>query len=778
MIAIARIAFAGIGLVGAGAAAALPSFAPLPSQPPDNVTAIAVNPVNGDLYAANFSSVIRSTDGGATWTRTASPHALGINTLYVTPGGKVYAGVDQDQSSPAVGLISYDAAANAWSPVAGAPLAITALVDDGSGRLIAGTGTTGNFQPNPINYGSGLYSYGGGSWSTLNSGVANLGGFSVPPFIKALTRLPNGTVVAATYGNGVLQLSGSTWSTFGSAIPNGNVSSLAVDPVSGTVYAGHDGGVEKSNGGSWANVSSGLPAKPVRSLVMDAQGRLIAGLGYYLWMDGNFAGEIFASVNQGGSWQSSGGGFASTDVMRMAIAPNGDLLAGAAGLWRSTDHSASWSIVGSANTGSAPVFDAVKLANGHLIAIASNQPRYLGAGGLFRSTDDGASWTPIVNGITRHRANILFADSHGAVWVGYTTFANTASNGSHTHGALFKSTDEGQTWVQNGSILVPGLRFSGMAESPSGKLYVSNGWGSPSNVSSSVDYATFDNSLNGSSGNGGMAFNVAVNANNEVFLGTETGGVMRSGANGTQAFTTVAATGNNTAVFIDRASNTLFTTSSFDPNGHQVSASAPADDGANLFTFQNLPTYAQLSAAAFDNRGNAYLSTQSGLFANAGLFVGQGPFSANSAFTKVMSPVPNISYYFSSMFIDACGYLYGMQSGIVKSTTALNTPGAASLTAPANGSSVTTTPTLQWLQSCPNLSYRLQMASDAGFAQLLGDVPGLTSPSYTPASALPGGATVYWRVQVTNDAGTGPWSTTGSFVTVGTDAVFGDGFEG
>lgn len=777
MITSARFAIAGLGLIAAGTVAALPSFAPLPSQPPDNVTAIAVNPVNGDLYAANLSSVIRSSDGGATWTRTASPHALGINVLYVTPAGVVYAGVDQDQSSPAVGLVRYDAVANVWSPVVGAPLAITALVDDGAGHLIAGTGTTGNFQPNPINFGSGLYSYNGSAWSSLNGGVANLTGFTVPPYIKALARLPNGSVIAATYGNGVLQLSGSTWSAFGSAIPNGNVSSLAVDGASGMVYAGHDAGVEKSNGGAWTSVSAGLPSKPVRSLLLDSQGRLVAGLGYYLWMDGSFAGELFASTNQGASWQASGTGFASTDVLRMAIAANGDLLAGAGGLWRSTDHAASWAILGAATVGSAPVFDAVKLANGHLIAIASNQPKYQSAGGLFRSTDDGASWTQVVSGITRHRANFLFADSHGGLWTGYTSFANTASNGSHTHGALFKSTDEGQTWVQNGTILVPGLRFSGMAESPSGKLYVSNGWGSPSNVSASSDYAAFDNTLNGSAGNGGMAFNVAVNAANDVFLGTETGGVMRSGANGTQSFATVAATGNNTAVFIDRASNTLFTTSSFDPNGHQASASAPADNGANLFVFQNLPTYSQVSAAAFDNRGNAYLGLQSGLFANSGLYVGQGPFTANSTFSKVLSPVPNLSYYFTGMFIDRCGYLYGMQSGVWKSTTALDTPGTTSLLTPANGSSVTTAPTLQWLQTCPNLSYRLQLASDAGFTQLLGDLPGLTSPSYTPAAALPGGSTVYWRVQVTNDAGTGPWSATGNFVTIGTDAVFKDEFE-
>jgi hypothetical protein len=38
------------------------------------VRSLAVDPVSGDLYAARFSDLMRSTDGGSTWT------PLGANT--------------------------------------------------------------------------------------------------------------------------------------------------------------------------------------------------------------------------------------------------------------------------------------------------------------------------------------------------------------------------------------------------------------------------------------------------------------------------------------------------------------------------------------------------------------------------------------------------------------------------------------------------------------------------------------------------------------------------
>src|SRR5262245_28412280 len=96
-------------LLAAPPAFAALSFAGLPAQPPENVSAIAVDPANGDVYVSGLTTVIRSTDHGATWTRLGSVHVLGINTLYISQAGKLYAGVDQSFSTPAAGVVGYDA---------------------------------------------------------------------------------------------------------------------------------------------------------------------------------------------------------------------------------------------------------------------------------------------------------------------------------------------------------------------------------------------------------------------------------------------------------------------------------------------------------------------------------------------------------------------------------------------------------------------------------------------------------------------------------------------
>ena len=61
-------------------------------------------------------------------------------------------------------------------------------------------------------------------------------------------------------------------------------------------------------------------------------------------------------------------------------------------------------------------------------------------------------------------------------------------------------------------------------------------------------------------------------------------------------------------------------------------------------------------------------------------------------------------------------------------------------------------------------SYHLQVSTDAGFATTVVDVDGLTESRYTLAG-VSAGTRYYWRVNTTNEGGTGEW-TTQSFTTV------------
>ena len=116
-------------------------------------------------------------------------------------------------------------------------------------------------------------------------------------------------------------------------------------------------------------------------------------------------------------------------------------------------------------------------------------------------------------------------------------------------------------------------------------------------------------------------------------------------------------------------------------------------------------------------------------------------------------------------------------------------PSAPVLTAPANGAAnVAATPTFTWNAVAQAASYSIQVATDAGFTNVVASASGLAAPTWTSNVALNTSTTYYWRVWAGNTCGTGVYSSVFSFTTVaapgdcgpGTTAniVFTDGFEG
>jgi|GEM_PF-1436497 len=745
------------------------SFSLLPAQPADHILSITKDPGNSAIIACTSSKVVKSTDNGLTWAALANVPGLGLNVVYVSTTGQLFLGIDATNGSTPVGLLQYNSVSSSWTAISGSPKGVTAITEDNSGNLIIGTGTTGNFNPNPINFGNGAYKYSGSTFTQINSGISNLPGYSVLPSIKSLLKTSSGNIIAATYGNGVLVYNGSTWSTYGTGLANLNVSSLAFDN-SGVLYAGVDNGISSTSGATWNNVSTGLPNKPVRALAIDGNNKIYAGLGFYHWMDGSLSGEIYTSSNSGASWQNGSSGLASSDVLSLYVDATNTVFAGASGLWKWSSSGSAWGIIRSSAFGANQVMRIVKNSKGDLFTVCDSQTKYFGYGGVYKSTDNGATWNQLLSGINRHRGSFIFCDSKDNLWAAFSTMSPAASNGSYTNGALYKSTDNGNTWVQSTSILVPSLRFVDMKESSTGKLYVINGFGSPSNISSSSDYNTWDNSLNPSLG--GMAFFLAINSIGDVFAGTETAGVIRSVANGTGAFVNVSPTGGNCGVFVDPNTNFTFGVIPNGANGNELFGSIPSDNGTNMFQFDNFPIYASPTSMVFDNRGNLYLVASSGNFANSGFYTAPSPWTATTTFTKVMANA-NASYYFNSMNIDPCGYVYASWAGvgIYKSSVPINTPALSNLQSPANlAAGISLTPSLTWTHPCTPDSYRLQIATDAAFTSLVKDVTVATANYSVPASTLSQG-TYYWRVYAINAAGNGAWTSPFSFTT-SASAVF------
>jgi len=92
---------------------------------------------------------------------------------------------------------------------------------------------------------------------------------------------------------------------------------------------------------------------------------------------------------------------------------------------------------------------------------------------------------------------------------------------------------------------------------------------------------------------------------------------------------------------------------------------------------------------------------------------------------------------------------------------------APTLEAPANGSTVTSlTPILAWSASTSGATYRLQVANDANFSNLVIDQQNLAGLSYSmPGGKLTEGQTYYWKVRASKDNQDSSWSTHWSLLT-------------
>ncbi len=94
------------------------------------------------------------------------------------------------------------------------------------------------------------------------------------------------------------------------------------------------------------------------------------------------------------------------------------------------------------------------------------------------------------------------------------------------------------------------------------------------------------------------------------------------------------------------------------------------------------------------------------------------------------------------------------------------TPAAPTLTSPANGSTAgSLQPTFTWGAVAGAATYEIQVATDAGFTNVVASATGLATPSFTPASPLASNTPFFWRVRAVNPCAIGAYSTVFSFST-------------
>ena len=203
-----------------------------------------------------------------------------------------------------------------------------------------------------------------------------------------------------------------------------------------TVFAGtYDQGLFQStdNGDTWTEDTIGLPASSFFAFAQSDLSTLVAS-----------AAGIFKTTNRGSAWQESDDGIVYSSIQSLASA-NTNIYAGTAygGLFLSTDGGNSWQ---RKNNGmNAQLIDAIATTGDKVFAAGS-------FGGMFLSRDSGDSWSQINGDVfsTYQTAGALLADSNFVI----------AATGS----SLYRTTDDGSTWIQIDSGL-PSQTFRALASS-------------------------------------------------------------------------------------------------------------------------------------------------------------------------------------------------------------------------------------------------------------------------------------------------------------------------
>ena len=247
-------------------------------------------------------------------------------------------------------------------------LGVRCLATDGT-NIFAGA-LTGMYSM-PIN---------GGSWTTLNTGLANT---------RILSCLINSSnFFAGNFGPCVnpcgVNLStnnGISWA----AINNGLTDTIVLDMAmhGSNFFAGTYGGgvfLSTNNGNNWTAVNNGLTNYEILSLAINGT-NIFAGTN---------GGGIFLSTNNGSNWTAVNNGLTDSTILTLAV--NGtDIFAGTeyGGAFLSTNNGSTWAAI---NTGLVHQFVASFAFSGSNIFAAS--------AGVFLSTNNGSSWTGVSTGLT------------------------------------------------------------------------------------------------------------------------------------------------------------------------------------------------------------------------------------------------------------------------------------------------------------------------------------------------------------------------------------------
>ncbi|HET7152573.1 MAG TPA: YCF48-related protein, partial [Candidatus Kapabacteria bacterium] len=409
---------------------------------------------NGDAFVTTSSSqILRSTDNGTTWylldtIPQCNNYMFGYYSIAAAPNGTLYLLGSGYLLSSGCGLLRSIDGGISWQPDTTFPtltyscnLPSAYLEIDNHGNLYD------VWHSNDPTTGISLSTDGGGSWSTIWSGIDSGYSYNTPYNSgPALTIDSSGDLYM--YWNGFFRSTdqGNTWLPMLEDTSAGAAASIVVADGSQYLYAVADTlGIYRSNnhGASWSFHQFAQPMT-MQQLATAPNGdvySLVMADSFYYYGYYYSKGNVYRSTDHGETWNACDNNFGNdSSVGFVQISPNGALYAYTAegNLFCSQDNGQSWQNANGRH------FTSNVLPTCEVTSLVADTVcnRFAGTllDGVFRSQDSGATWQQVDNGLTDSNIITLGVSRAGNIFAG-------------TSGWIFRSTDEGNSWAAAASIV-------------------------------------------------------------------------------------------------------------------------------------------------------------------------------------------------------------------------------------------------------------------------------------------------------------------------------------